>query len=94
MNSCFTKQYGKSLHFGFPSKPDSFYSSEKGIYFLSTSDYEKLPDKPYGFSGRSIWIYSHYNSNERVGILTCSGNGKFAIGYCFGGNSLSWNIIK
>ena len=86
--------YGKSLHFGFPSKPDSFYSSEKGIYFLSTSDYEKLPDKPYGFSGRSIWIYSHYNSNERVGILTCSGNGKFAIGYCFGGNSLSWNIIK
>lgn len=85
---------GKSLHFGFPNKTDSFYSSEKGVYFLSTSDYEKFSDKPNGFTGRSVWLYSHYNSNERVGILACSGNGKFAIGYCYGGNSLSWNIIK
>lgn len=78
----------------FPPDTASFFSSDKGIYLINNDSYENFSDKPSEFYGREIWIYNHSGGNERVGILICSGKGNATIGYCYGGNSLSWNIIK
>lgn len=79
----------------FPPDTASFFSSDKGIYLIDNDSYKNFSDKPSEFYGRAIWIYNRSgNNDERVGILICSRKGKAAIGYCYGGNSLSWNIIK
>ena len=78
----------------FPPDTTSFFSSDKGIYLINNASYENFSDRPSGFYGRAIWIYNHSGGDERVGILICSGKGNAAIGYCYGDNNFSWNIIK
>lgn len=83
---------GKSIKIGF-SGITSFYSSPSGIYMLTADDYKNIPDKPENFAGRAIWIYAQ-SGNERVGLLIGSRNGKIAVGYCYGGASLSWKELQ
>lgn len=70
----------------------SFYSAPNGIYMLTTNDYKNIPDKPEDFYGRAIWIYSQAN-DERVGLLISARDGKIAVGYCYGGSSLTWKEL-
>lgn len=83
---------GKSIKIGF-SGITSFYSSPSGIYMLRADDYKNFPDKPENIDGRAIWIYAQ-SGNERVGLLIGSRNGKIAVGYCYGGASLSWKELQ
>lgn len=85
----------KASKSAFAPNTASFYDSLPGMYFLLDSDYKNLSDKPNGFVGRAIWIYfTSNNSDERIGILAFAGAGQLAIGYCYGGNKLTWKEIS
>ena len=60
---------------------------------LTTNDYKNIPDKPESFSGRAIWIYSQAG-DERTGLLISARSGKIAVGYCYGGEKLSWKELQ
>lgn len=61
---------------------------------LAAADYKNIPDKPNNFAGRAIWMYNQIGNDERIGLLASSYNGKIAIGYCYGGKSLTWKELQ
>nr|DAV20353.1 MAG TPA: hypothetical protein [Caudoviricetes sp.] len=77
---------------GFPNNTDSFYSCQPGAYFLSSKDYQTIPDKPSGASGRAIWIYT-WVGDERIGLFISAMGGKTMVGQCYGGTSLTWKEL-